>query len=94
MFLFTALFISEWPFLAQAKMVADCTFGKANVTAGQRMSATFIGKLAAYKHMSHSCVVKTDGLNHQNNFFHVKAKRNKESKGENAFYVRGQVESR
>lgn len=52
------------------------------------MSATFIGKLAAYKHMSHSCVVKTDGLNHQNHFFQVKAKRHKESKGENTFCVR------
>ncbi len=87
-FLFTVLFVSAWLFVAQAKMFADCTFGKVNTTEGQKMSATFIGKLAGYKHMSHSCVVKTDGINHQNHFFQVKAKRNKESKGETTSCVR------
>ncbi|XP_078352448.1 uncharacterized protein LOC144637190, partial [Oculina patagonica] len=75
------LLISAWPFGAQAKMFADCTFGKVNTTDGQNMSATFIGKLAADKYTSHSCVVKTDGLSHQNHFFQVRAKRNKESEG-------------
>ncbi len=87
MFLFAVLFISSWPFVAQAKMFADCSFGNANTTKSQNMSATFIGKLAADKYTSHSCVVKTDGLSHQNHFFQVKAKRHKESEGRNTFCV-------
>lgn len=82
MFLFTALLMMAWPFAAQAKMFADCTFGKMNTTEGQKMTATFTGRLAAFKHISHSCFVKTDGQSHQNHFLQVKAKRNKESKGE------------
>ena len=86
--LFTVLVISAGLFVAQAKtLAADCTFGKVETIEGQRMSATLIGKLPEYKHMSHSCVVRTDGLNNQNHFFQLKAKRNIESEGENTFCV-------
>lgn len=81
-FLFTALLVIAWPFAVQAKMFADCTFGKINTTEGQKMTAKFTAKLAAFKHISHSCFVETDGQNHQNHFLQVRAKRNKESKGE------------
>ena len=71
-----------WPFGVQAKMFADCTFGGMSQAVGdQKMaatSATFSGKLASYQNLSHSCVVKTKERNH---FLHVKAKRNKQSKG-------------
>ena len=88
-FLLIVMFITAWPFVAQAKMLAaDCTFGKVHTTEGQNMSATLIGKLPEDKHMSHSCVMKTDGLNHQKHFFQVKARKNKESKGKDASYVR------
>ena len=89
MFLLIVMFITAWPFVAQAKMLAaDCTFGKVRTTEVQNMSATLIGKLPEDKRMGHSCVVKTDGLSHQNHFFQVKAKRNKESKGKDGSYVR------
>jgi len=42
----------------------------------------FTAKLAAFKHISHSCFVETDGQNHENHFLQVRAKRNKDSKGE------------
>jgi len=82
MFLFTALVMVAWMFAAQAKMFADCTFGKINTPEGQQMTAKFTAKLEAFKHLSHSCFVKTEGQNHQNHFLQVSAKRNKESKGE------------
>ena len=81
MFVFTALLIIAWPFAAQAKMFADCTFGKINTTEGQKMTANFTAKLAAFMHISHWCFVKTDGQYHQHNLLQVRAKRNKESKG-------------
>ena len=80
--LFTALLIIAWPFAVQAKMFADCTFGKIITTEGQKMTANFTAKLAAFKHISHSCFVETDGQNHENHFLQVRAKRNKDSKGE------------
>ena len=82
MFLSTALLMIAWPFVAQAKMFVDCAFGKINTTEGQKMTAALTGRLAAFKHISHSCFVKTDGKNHQNHFLQVRAKGNKESKGE------------
>ena len=82
MFLFTALLVIAWPFAAQAKMFIDCTFGKITTREGQKMTAKFTANLTAFKHASHSCFVKTGGQNHQNHFLQVRAKRNKESKGE------------
>lgn len=93
-FLFTALLVIAWPFAVQAKMFADCTFGKINTTEGQKMTAKFTAKLAAFKHISHSCFVETDGQNHQNHFLQVRAKRNKESKGFLHVSVYGTDESR
>ena len=80
-FLFPVLTISSlaWSFGVEAKMFADCTFGGMSQAVGdQKMAATFSGKHAFYQNLSHSCVVKTKERNH---FLHVKAKRNKQSKG-------------
>lgn len=82
MLLFTTLLMIAWPFVVQAKMFADCTFGKVNTTEGQKMTANFTAKLAAFKHFSHSCFMETNGENHQNRFLQVRVKRNDESKGE------------
>ena len=81
-FLFTALLMTAWPFAVQANMFADCTFGKINTTEGQKMTAKFTAKLEAFKHISHSCFVETHGQNHHNHFLQVRAKKDKESKGE------------
>lgn len=83
-FLFTASQILAWPIVAQERQFAvDCSFGKPeDSTSNHTMSATFNGKLAASKYMSHSCVVKTEGQSQQKRFLHVKAKRrNNESDG-------------
>ena len=75
-----ALCYSECLFAVQAKMFADCTFGKITDTVGDQnsMAATFTAKLASHQNVSHSCVVKTNEPNH---FLRVKAKRNKQSEG-------------
>ena len=84
MFLFIALLVVAWPLSTQARMFIDCTFGKINTPEGQKMTAKFTANLAAFKHFSHSCFVKSDGQN-QNHFLQVRAKRNNESKGEHIF---------
>lgn len=52
------------------------------------MSATFKGRLAATKYLSHSCVVKTDGPSQQKRFLRVKAKLvNNESNGKHVYFI-------
>ena len=73
-----------WPFVTQAnRLTVDCSFRKPeDLTSNLTMSAIFTGRLAASKYLSHFCVVKTSGQNHEKRFLQVKAKiMNNESNG-------------
>ena len=79
-----------WTFITEANQFAvDCSFGDAeDLTSNLTMSATFKGRLAASKYLSHSCIVRTDGQSHQKRFLQVKAKLvNNESNGKHVCLI-------
>ena len=85
-FLFRAIFIfcSACPFVAQANLFAECTFGDMQSSkSAQNMS--FGGQLPSLRNMSHSCMVKTDN---REGLLYLRAKRNNESKrGESGSFI-------
>lgn len=79
-----------WTLITEGNQFAvDCSFGNAeDLTSNLTMSATFKGRLAASKYLSHSCVVKTDGASQQKRFLRVKAKLvNNESNGKHVSFI-------
>ena len=78
------------PSVTQANQFAvDCSFGKPeNLASNLTMSATFKGRLAASKYLSHLCVVKTSGQSQEKRFLQVKAKlEDNESTGKRVYLL-------
>ena len=77
-----AIFLSSGQLsAAQAKLYADCTFGK--VKSWEKIDKSSVmklsGQLPLSRNLSHSCIVKTD-LDNNNSLLYLRAKRNKASK--------------